>query len=258
MENPTTLIDSHAHLDFRQYDGDREATIARARSAGVAGIVNVGTDLGSSRASVALAERYPFIWATVGIHPHDARLLGATELDELRALAAHPKVVAIGEIGLDYYRDLSPRPEQRRAFAAQLELASELGMPVVIHSRDAHEDVEQALKGFDGTVVLHSYSAGPARLEKAIAAGHYVSISGPVTFRKADELREVAASAPLDRMLLETDCPYLAPEPRRGRRNEPAYVRYVARAVARARRSSSDAVARATAENARRVLGLGR
>jgi TatD DNase family protein len=256
MSSPTALVDSHAHLNFRQFDSDREAVLARARNAGVVAIVNVGTDLPSSRASIALAEQYPSVWATVGIHPHDAKRLATPELAELRRLARHPKVVAIGEIGLDYYRDLSPRQDQRRAFAEQLQLASELGLPVVVHSRDAHEDVEQILGGFAGTVILHSYSGGPARLAPALAAGYYISISGPVTFRKADELREVAARVPRDRMLVETDCPYLTPEPRRGRRNEPAFVRYVVRAVARAQRCTTDAVARATAQNVRRVFGI--
>jgi len=251
------LFDTHAHLDFRQFDEDREATIARAKDAGIVGIVNVGTSLTSSRASIALAERHDFIWATVGFHPHDAQRVGQAELDELRRLALHPKVVAIGEIGLDYYRDLSPRPDQRRAFAAQLTLAEDLGKPVVVHSRDAHEDVETILDGFGGTVVLHSYSAGLRRLGRALDSGCYISISGPVTFRNAHSLREVAAEVPLDRLLVETDCPYLTPEPRRGRRNEPAHVRYVAGAIAKARRSSPDAIARASVENARCAFGIG-
>lgn len=250
------LIDSHAHLNFPQFDADREAVIARARKAGLVAILNVGTDLASSRAAVKLAEKYDFLYAAVGVHPHDARTLTPTVLDELRRLARHPKVVAIGEVGLDYYRDLSPRPMQQWAFADQLALAAELGLPVVVHSREAHDDVLATLQGWDGVGVLHSYSAGPERLEEVLELGFYIGISGPVTFPKANRLRAVAAAVPLDRLLVETDCPYLTPVPHRGRRNEPAYVQYVVEAVARARETSPKAVARATADNARRLFGM--
>jgi TatD DNase family protein len=250
------LIDSHAHLDFPQFDDDREAVIARAREAGLIAILNVGTDLASSRTAAALAERYDFIYAAVGVHPHDAKTVTPAVLDEIRALARHPKVVAIGEIGLDYYRDLSPRPVQRQAFADQLALATELALPVVIHSRDAHDDVLTVLQGWSGKGVLHSYSAGPDRLEEVLALGFSIGISGPVTFPKANRLRAVAAAVPLDRFLLETDCPYLTPMPYRGKRNEPAYVRYVAEAVARARGMEAEVVAQAAADNARRLFDI--
>jgi TatD DNase family protein len=250
------MIDSHAHLDFSPFDGDREAVIERAEEAGVVAILNVGADLASSRAAVALAEQYTFIYAAVGVHPHDAVMVTAAVLCELRALARHPKVVAVGEIGLDYYRDLSPRPVQRRAFASQLALAAELELPVVVHSREAHGDVLAVLREWDGIGVLHSYSAGPERLEEVLGLGFSIGISGPVTFPKANRLRAVAAAVPLDRLLVETDCPYLTPVPYRGRRNEPAYVSYVVEAVARARGGLARAVARATADNARRVFGI--
>jgi len=250
------LVDSHAHLDFPQFNGDRDAVIARAQKAGVAWILNVGTDLESSRAAVALAEAYDFIYAAVGVHPHDARTVTPTVLGELRELARHPKVVAIGEIGLDYYRDLSPRPVQRRAFAEQLALAAELGLPVVVHSRDAHEDVLAALREGSGVGVLHSYSAGPERLEEVLALGFFIGIAGPVTFPKAHRLRTVAALVPPDRLLVETDCPYLTPVPHRGKRNEPAYVRYVAEAIARTRGLPTERVAQQTAENAERLFGF--
>jgi len=260
------LIDSHAHLDFSQFNPDRQAVIERAREAGLVAILNVGTDLASSRAALALADQVDFIYAAVGVHPHDAKTLTPTVLDELRALARHPKVVAVGEIGLDYYRDLSPRPVQRRAFADQLALATELALPVVIHSREAHDDVLAALQGWKRSFpegeavvrsgVLHSYSAGPGRLEKALELGFSIGISGPVTFPKAHRLRAVAAAVPLERLLVETDCPFLTPEPYRGRRNEPAYVRYVVEAVARARGMSEETVARTTVDNARRLFGL--
>jgi len=251
-----SLIDSHAHLDFPQFDDDREAVIERAREAGLVAILNAGTSLESSRAALTLAERHDFIYAAVGVHPHDADTLTPDVLSALRALARHPKAVAIGEIGLDYYRDLSPRPVQRRAFGDQLALASELALPVVIHSREAHQDVLAALQGWEGTGVLHSYSAGPERLEEALALGFFISISGPVTFRKANLLRTVAAMVPLERLLVETDCPYLTPEPHRGRRNEPAYVRYVARAIAAARGTSEQAVAQVTTDSACRLFGM--
>lgn len=250
------MIDSHAHLDFSPFDDDREAVIERAEEAGVVAILNVGADLASSRAAVALSEQYIFIYAAVGVHPHDAVTVTAAVLSELRALARHPKVVAVGEIGLDYYRDLSPRPVQRRAFADQLALAAELELPVVVHSREAHDDVLAVLREWDGTGVLHSYSAGPERLEEVLGLGFSIGISGPVTFPKADRLRAVAAAVPLDRLLVETDCPYLTPVPYRGRRNEPAYVSHVVEAVARARGGLAQAVARATADNARRVFGI--
>ncbi|MCS7282060.1 MAG: TatD family hydrolase [Anaerolineae bacterium] len=250
------LVDSHAHLDFPPYDGDREEVVARAREAGVCLILNVGADLESSRASVELAQRYDFIYAAVGIHPHDAQTLTPDALEELRALARRPKVVAIGEIGLDYYRDLSPRPNQREAFEQQLALAEELGLPVVLHCRDAMEDLLAILRGWKGEGVLHSYSGGPGRLEEALALGLSIGISGPVTFANAHRLREVAARVPLDRLLTETDCPYLTPEPHRGKRNEPAYVRYVVESIAQARSVPAETVAHAALENALRLFGI--
>jgi TatD DNase family protein len=251
-----SLIDSHAHVDFPQFDRDREAVIQRARDAGLVAIVNIGTNLASSRASVALAERYDFVYATVGIHPHSAETADPDIFQELRMLADHPKVVAIGEIGLDYYRDYSPRPAQRRAFRDQLALASALGKPVVIHSRDAHEEVLSTLEDWEGTGVLHTYAGGPENLDEVMAMGFYIGISGPVTFSRAKALREVARAVALDRLLVETDCPYLTPAPYRGKRNEPGYVKFVAEAVAQVRDVSAGQIARATTENTRRLFGL--
>ena len=260
------LTDSHAHLDFSQFDADRDAVIERAREAGLVAILNVGTDLASSKAAVALAERYDFIYAAVGFHPHDAKRVNAKVLDQLRVLTRHPKVVAVGEIGLDYYRDRSPRPTQRQAFADQLAMAAELELPVIVHSREAHDDVMEALRewitlppvgGTEGGLgVLHSYSGGPERLEEVLELGFYVSISGPVTFPKADRLRQVAEIVPLERLLVETDCPFLTPVPRRGRRNEPALVRHVVEAVARARGVPAEVVAQATADNLGRLFDI--
>jgi len=268
------VIDSHAHLDFPQFNADRPAVIRRARQAGLTAVVNVGTDLASSRAAVALAQEHDFIYAAVGVHPHDAKTVTPAVLAELRALARQPKVVAIGEIGLDYYRDLSPRDVQRRAFEAQLALAAELGLPVIIHSREAHDDVLAMLRrwkleggswkveggeqraGAQGIGVLHSYAAGPERLDEVLALGFSIGISGPVTFANAGRLRAVAAAVPLERLLVETDCPYLTPEPHRGQRNEPAYVRYVVETVARARGAMMEEIGATTAENAQRLFGI--
>jgi TatD DNase family protein len=243
-------------MDFPQFDRDRDAVVLRAREAGLVAVVNIGTSLASSRASVALAERYDFVYATVGIHPHDADTADQDALEELRTLAHHPKVVAIGEIGLDYYRDYSPRPAQRRAFRDQLALASALGLPVVVHSRDAHDEVLATLRDWEGTGVLHTYAAGPEHLDDVMTMGFFVGISGPVTFSKAKRLREVAKTVPLGRLLVETDCPYLTPEPHRGKRNEPAYVKYVAEAVAQARGATLEQIASTTTENTRRLFGL--
>ncbi|MEA3339440.1 MAG: TatD family hydrolase [Chloroflexota bacterium] len=259
------LTDSHAHLNFTQFDADRDAVIERAREAGVTAILNVGTDLASSKASIALAQQHDFIYAAVGVHPHDAKHVNERVLDQLRVLTRYPKVVAIGEIGLDYYRDRSPRPVQRRAFADQLALAAELELPVIIHSRDAHDDVMEALRdwitlplvgGEGGLGVLHSYSGGPERLDEVLEMGFYVSISGPITFPKADRLRKVAEIVPLERLLVETDCPFLTPVPRRGRRNEPALVRRVVEAVARARNVPAETVAQAAANNLNHLFDI--
>ncbi len=260
------LTDSHAHLNFSQFDADRDAVIRRARDAGLTAIINVGVDLASSKASIALAQQHDFIYAAVGIHPHDARHVDERVLDQLRVLTRHPQVVAIGEIGLDYYRDRSPRPVQRQAFADQLALAAEVELPVIIHSRDAHDDVMEALRewitlhppgGTEGGMgVLHSYSGGPEHLDEVLEMGFYVSISGPVTFSKAEQLRKVAEIVPLERLLVETDCPFLTPVPRRGRRNEPALVRHVVEAIARARRIPAETVAQATADNLTHLFNI--
>lgn len=252
------LIDSHAHVDFPQFDNDREIVVERAREAGLVALVNIGTNVGTSRASVKLAQGYDFVYATVGVHPHDAETVSSATLNELRALARDPKVVAVGEIGLDYYRDYSPRPVQRRAFQNQLALASELGRPVVVHSRDAHEDVLKILHDWEGTGVLHTYAAGTRRLDQVVDMGFFIGLSGPVTYSSAEELRRVARAVPLNRLLIETDCPYLTPEPHRGARNEPAYVRFVAEAIAQARGDSLQRIAQATTENACRLFGLPR
>lgn len=254
------LTDTHCHLDLSQFDQDREAVIERARAAGVIRIMNPGIDLGSSRRAVALAETYAEVYAAVGFHPHDAAKMGEAEFAELRELAQHPKVKAIGEIGLDYYRDLSPRDVQRRTFRRHLELAGELDLPVIVHCRDAHHDVMAVLGEWatechgSARGVLHSYSGNRAGMQGAFDMGFVIGITGPITFPKAEELRVVAQTAPFDKVLIETDAPYLAPQPNRGRRNEPAYVRHVAEKIAVVRGETVVAVAAQTSENAARLF----
>jgi TatD DNase family protein len=242
-------------LDFEQFDADREAVIERAQEAGVTRIMNPGIDLESSRRAVALADRFPEVYAAVGFHPHDASKVGEAELNELRQLAQHPKVRAIGEIGLDFYRNLSPHEAQQQAFRKQLDLAQELNLPVIIHCREAHTAVTARLtewaRGFAGARgVLHSYSGDQAQLPAMLEIGFHIGLTGPITFPKAIEMRAVATAAPLDRILIETDAPYLTPAPHRGRRNEPAYVRHVAEKIAEARGMTIEEVGEQTTKNA--------
>lgn len=253
------LIDSHAHLDDGQFDADRDQMLVRAQQAGVVQIINAAYDLPSSARSVDLARHYSFVFAAVGVHPHDAEGLPADYLEQLREMARLPEVVAIGEMGLDYYRDLSPREVQQRVFREQLALARELNLPVIIHDRDAHADTLDILRK-DGVSpaggVMHCFSGSREMAEACLALGFYISFAGPVTYPNARRPKEVAAWVPLDRLLVETDCPYLTPQARRGRRNEPACVRYVAEEIAALRGIPVEEVARATTENARRLFGL--
>jgi TatD DNase family protein len=258
------LIDTHVHLDSPRFDGDREAVLDRARQAGVGVVVNVGANLRTSRQAVDLADRHPMVYAAVGMHPHDAKELNGTALAELRQLAKHPKVVAVGEIGLDFYRDLSPRNVQRRAFKAQLAWAAKLGKPVIIHDRDAHDEILDTLTGWAAGLgnsplagrlgVLHTFSGDVAMATQAVELGFYISISGPVTYKKPGHLPEVVVAVPLDRLLVETDCPYLSPQSYRGKRNEPAYVRLVAERVAEFRGMPLEDLAQATTVNAERLF----
>jgi TatD DNase family protein len=257
------LADSHCHLDLNSFEHDRDAVIAAAQEAGLVAIVNPGTSVETSRAAVTLAETYPMVYAAVGVHPHDASAFTRSTRSELRQLASHPKVIAIGEIGLDYYRDYSPRDAQRRAFAAQLELAGELGLPVIVHNRDAAEETVCALqdwvKGGDGRQgVLHSYSAGIEWLEQVLELGFLIGISGPVTFSKATTLQRVVQQAPLEHLLVETDAPFLTPEPYRGRRNEPAFVHYVTIKIAALKGLPFEQVAEQTTCNLERLAKMGK
>ncbi|NUP99811.1 MAG: TatD family hydrolase [Armatimonadetes bacterium] len=253
------LVDTHTHLQFPEFEPDRDEVIARALEHGVTRLVVIGTDLPSSRAAIELAERYPGrLFATVGVHPNAAVGFGAAALDELRGLAQREAVVAVGEVGLDFYRDRCPVEQQQAAFAAQQGLALELGLPLVIHSRHSFGAVYEALTahgGFATTVVMHCFTSEPAAAERFLQAGCYLGMDGPVTYPKAAEAREVAAKVPLDRLLLETDCPYLAPQKFRGRRCEPWQVTQVADEVARVRGKDPSEIAAATSANAARVFG---
>lgn len=257
-DSKAALIDSHAHIYYRDYTGDFDEMLKRAEDAGVAAVIVVGTDLESSRESVELAEKYQHLYATVGIHPHDAGRITEKCYDVIRNLALESqKVVAIGEIGLDFYRDRSPRDLQERAFRNFLNMACELGKPVIIHDRDAHERImtilreEPARRG-----VLHCFSGDAAMATEAIRMGFYISIPGTITYPSNEGLRDVVRAVTIDRMLLETDCPYLTPVPYRGKRNEPAFVRLAAEKVAEVKGLTLDDVARITTKNVRDLFGI--
>jgi TatD DNase family protein len=246
------VIDSHCHVFMPEYADDRDAVLTRARLAGVSAMVVVGYDLATSRDAVALAEAHPDLFATVAIHPHHASSVTPAALEELRRLAAHPRVVAIGETGLDYYRNRAPQDTQIAAFRAQLDLARRAALPVVIHDREAHADTMRILNE-DGrglpAIVLHCFSGDRRMAEQAWAHGYYVGIDGPITYPNARELRALVQDAPRDRILLETDAPYLPPTPHRGTRNEPARLPLIAEGVAALWGCEPAAVDRATTAN---------
>jgi TatD DNase family protein len=248
------VIDTHAHLDG--CDPPAAELLARARAAGVQRVVTVGSGIESCRASLAIAHRERGVFAALGIHPHQAGGDEAGRLGELRQLLADERAVAVGETGLDFYRDWAPHDRQRELFAAQLELAAELGKPVVVHNRDADAETTELLGAFAGTVVLHCFSS-PGLLDVALERGYFVSFAGNVTFSKAEELREAAARVPAERILAETDSPYLAPQPLRGRPNEPANVVHIVAALAAARGEEPTELAPRIDANADEAFSLG-
>jgi TatD DNase family protein len=256
------MIDSHCHLDSAEFDEDREAVIERAIAAGVEHMLAIGTGDGPPdlEAGLRLAEKYPAFFATVGIHPHDAAKATPDDFKRLADLLAHPKVLAIGEIGLDYHYDFSPREIQKPAFIQQMEIAAARKKPIVIHTREAWDDtlalIEQywAPHGIGG--IMHCFSGGPGEARRALDLGFYLSFGGIVTFPKALAVQEAAKSAPRDRILIETDAPYLAPVPKRGKRNEPALIVHTARKLAELRGESHQELCNATTENFRRLLLL--
>ena len=254
------LFDTHAHLNDNRLKGDITGAIERAASQGVDRIICVGFDIPSSRAAVDLASKYERVWAAVGVHPHDAKTLDDKALAEIETLARKPKVVAIGEIGLDFYRDLSPRPVQEKAFRSQLTLAKELDLPVVIHDREAGSDLLRVIEEEESPPaggVMHCFSENLEFALRAIELGFYIGIAGPVTFAKSYALRDIVGAIPMDRLLVETDAPYLTPEPYRGRKNnEPAFVRLVAEKVAEVKGMDFGEVARITSANAARLFAI--
>jgi TatD DNase family protein len=247
------VIDTHAHLDACVDSADD--LLARARTAGVDRVVAVGSGLDSCRSTLAIAAANTGVACALGIHPHQAGGEDADKLDELRSLLGEPAAVAVGETGLDFYRDYAPRAAQRRVFEQQLALAGELGLPVVVHTRAADEQTEDALRSFGGTVVMHCFSS-PGLLPFVLERGYYVSFAGNVTYPKAQDLRDAAAQVSADRLLAETDCPYLAPQPLRGRPNEPANVVYTVETLARVRGEPVEGLERQIDENAARAFGL--
>ena len=254
------LIDTHCHLDFNRFDADREAVLLRAQAAGVERIIVPAIDLDNCVDVLALADRYAVVFAAVGVHPNSSAGWENSWLDQVRDFARHPKVVAVGESGLDYYWDDASKEDQHNALSSQLNLAAELDLPVVIHNRESSADVirllsESPLAGRERAGVLHSFSAAWPVAEAALEMGFYIGITGPVTFKKANDLRDIAARLPLERILVETDAPFLAPQQRRGKRNEPAYVAYVADQLATLHDLSSAEMARITTANARRLFG---
>lgn len=253
------LVDTHCHLDFERFDQDRDAVVQRAVDHGVARIVVPALDLQNCGTVLGLAERYDGVYAAVGVHPNSSADWQDEWIGALRDLARHEKVVAIGEIGLDYYWDKSPQATQQRAFSLQLALAAELNLPVIVHNRESSADVirllaESPLAGQAAPGVLHSFSADWATAEQALALGFYLGFTGPVTFKKADDVRQIARRTPLDRLLVETDAPFLTPQPHRGKRNEPAYVRFVAQRIAAEREMETAVLAQKTTRNAERLF----
>ncbi|MGB9779635.1 MAG: TatD family hydrolase [Caldanaerobacter sp.] len=251
------LIDSHAHLEDEKYESDREKVIEECKR-DLTFLINVGSNILTSKKSIELAQNYDFIYATVGIHPHDAKK-EIDKIDEIEKLVLEKKVVAIGEIGLDYYYDDPPRDFQIQAFVKQIQLAKKLKLPIVIHDRDAHQDILAILKKEwtkDLKGVFHSYSGDAQMIKEIIEMNFYISLSGTVTFKNAKKVREVAKEAPLEWLLIETDSPYLTPEPYRGKRNKPCYVKFVAQKIAEIKEISYEEVCERTSQNAIRLFNL--
>lgn len=256
-EPPPALVDSHCHLDDSKFDEDREQVIERARAAGVDRMLAIGTGNGPPDLEVAVrqADRYPFVFATIGVHPHDASKATPETFERLRELSRHPKVRAIGEIGLDYHYDFSPRDVQRSVFERQLELAAAARKPIVIHTREAWDDTLSILRRhWRGGGVMHCFTGDVAQAQESLEIGFHLSFGGVLTFPKAEAVREAARIVPDDKLLIETDCPYLAPVPHRGKRNEPAFIVETAKRLADVRGCTSAEIARITTANFERLF----
>jgi TatD DNase family protein len=251
------LIDSHAHLEMSDFDRDRDAVIARAIGAGVDLMITVGTTVDDCEKAVSIAARHEAVYAAIGIHPHEVKDIDETTYGNLKRLAKAYKVVAYGEIGLDFFRNLSPKDVQIRRFGEQLEIADEVGLPIIIHDREAHKETLEMLQGWGGKRgVIHCFSGDYGMARKCLDMGFYISIPGAVTFGKSEKLQEVVRRLPIAGMLLETDAPYLTPHPNRGKRNEPAYVVHTARKVAELKGLSFENVASATSRNTKSLFGI--
>ncbi len=255
------FVDTHCHLQFQDFDPDRESVIRRAAEGGVSALLCVGTDVGTSRGANGLAQKFPFIYSTVGYHPHEAKHFNESIFEELREVTQSTKVVAIGEIGLDYYRNLSPEEDQKKCFIRMLELADEFRHPILLHIRDAYPDLVSILKAHVSLPIRgvnHCFSGTAANLETLLALGLHISFSGNITYPKSEGLREAVKACPLDRMLIETDAPYLSPQSVRGKRNEPAYLKETAEAIARLKAVSAEEIGHRTSENAFSLFPMGR
>lgn len=253
------FFDSHAHLDDTRFDNDRDLLIPQIHASGVDLILNAASDIESSKKAINLADKYDFIYASVGVHPHDAKNMTDEGIAKIKGLAQNKKVVAIGEIGLDYYYNHSDHDTQKKWFSRQLDLADSLNLPVIIHDRDAHGDCMDILKNsniskFGG--VMHCYSGSIEMVKIILNMGMYISFAGPVTFKNAAKITEVAKYAPTDRILIETDCPYLAPEPFRGKRNHSGYVKYIAERLAQIKGLDIEKIAKATKTNAKNLFKI--
>jgi TatD DNase family protein len=252
------FIDSHAHIELKEYDRDRDDVLARAKAAGVGIIVTIGVDLADCRRAVSLAARYDAVYAAIGVHPHDVKSIDDQTYSSLRELAKKDKVVAYGEIGLDFYRNLSPKEAQIRRFGEQLDLAIELDLPIIIHDRDAHAETFNILCAWQGKRkgVIHCFSGDYGMARKFLDLGFYISIPGTVTFEKSAKIQDVVRRMPLTSLLIETDAPFLTPHPHRGKRNEPAFVVHTAKKVAELKGLSIEEVGNVTSQNTRTLFGI--
>ena len=252
------FIDSHAHIQLDLFDSDRSVVIERAKNSQVSIILVVGFDISTSHLAVELADRYDHIYATVGLHPHDAKRFTPQTLREISLLAEHPKVVALGEMGLDYHRNLSPKSVQKRVFEEQLDLATQLDLPIVVHNRNAFDDILSILENHSQLTggVLHCFSENTKSMDRVIDVGFHIGIGGPVTYKKSQDLKQVVKVMPADSFLIETDCPWLAPQLRRGKRNEPAYITEIATKIAELRQVTIESVGQTSSQNFRKLFSI--
>ena len=252
------FIDSHAHIQLDRFDSDRSLVIERAKNSQVSIILVIGFDISTSHLAVELADRYDHIYATVGLHPHDAKRFTPQTLREIALLAEHPKVVALGEMGLDYHRNLSPKSVQKRVFEEQLDLATQLDLPIVVHNRNAFDDILSILENHSQLTggVLHCFSENTKSMDRVIDVGFHIGIGGPVTYKKSQDLKQVVKVMPADSFLIETDCPWLAPQLRRGKRNEPAYITEIATKIAELRQVTIESVGQTSSQNFRKLFSI--